>query len=85
MGLAFLDVVGVDWLEFAADFTAACFFVVLGMAPPFAFLPAVLSFSIFAIGVMRPTHDGPSLPNSAQRHPAKTCKQHAGHCVASEE
>ena len=49
IGVAFLDVVGVDWLEFAADFTAACFFVVLGMAPPFAFLPAVLSFSIFAI------------------------------------
>ena len=51
MGVAFLDTVGVDWLEFAADFAAACFFVVLGMAPPFAFLPAVLSFSIFAIAI----------------------------------
>ena len=49
MGVAFLDVFGVDWLEFAADFVAVCFFVVLGMAPPSVFLLVFLSFSIFAI------------------------------------
>ena len=49
MGVAFLDVFGVDWLEFAADFAAVCFFVVLGIAPPSVFLPVFLSFSIFAI------------------------------------
>ena len=49
MGVAFLDVFGVDWLEFAADFVAVCFFVVLGIAPPSVFLPVFLSFSIFAI------------------------------------
>ena len=47
MGVAFLDVLGVDWLEFAADFTV-CFFVVLGMAPPSVFLPTLASFSKFA-------------------------------------
>ena len=44
MGVAFLDVLGVDWLEFAADFTVACFFVALGTAPASVFLPAFVSF-----------------------------------------
>ena len=45
MGVAFLVVLGVDWLEFAADFTVACFFVVLGTAPVSVLLPAFVSFS----------------------------------------
>ena len=47
--VAFLDAFGVDWLEFAADFVAVCFFMVLGIAPPSVFLPVFLSFSKFAI------------------------------------
>ena len=39
MEVAFLDVLGVDWLEFAADFAIVCFFVAFGMAPPSALFP----------------------------------------------
>ena len=48
MGVAFLDVLGVDWLEFAADFTIVCFFVAFGMAPPSALFPVFVSLSKFA-------------------------------------
>ena len=48
MGVAFLDVLGVDWLEFAADFVTVCFFVALGMAPLSVFFPIFVSFSKFA-------------------------------------
>ena len=48
MGVAFLDVLGGDWLEFAADFAIVCFFVALGMAPLSVFFPIFVSFSKFA-------------------------------------
>ena len=48
MGVAFLDVLGVDWLEFTADFAIVCFFVALGTAPPSVFFPTFASFSKFA-------------------------------------
>ena len=38
-GVAFREVVGVDWLEFVADFAIGCFFAVLGTVPVPAFLP----------------------------------------------